>query len=118
MSRRATALLVAAAVAAVAPAGTTAATLEHGRQIYRGTGDRGLGVLHLTRTARLAWSHPRGGELRLLTSVSGGGQFPLVATNAGSGSVLLRAGTYRGLRVRAVGGWQITISTRTKGVTP
>ena len=65
-------------------------------------------VLRLRRTAKLTWRHPAGGELRLLTSVRGGGQFPLVTTAARSGSVRLRAGTYRGLRVQATGGWRIT----------
>jgi hypothetical protein len=116
MSRRATALLAAAAAAAAvtaaapAPAALPTVTLDGGQRIYRGTGDRGLGVLRLRRTAKLTWGHPRGGALRLLTSISGGGQFPLVATTARSGSVRLRAGTYRGLSVRTAGGWRITIT--------
>jgi hypothetical protein len=117
MSRRVTALVVAVAATAVTPAGATApraraalpaVTLDRGQWIYRGTGARSLGVLRLRRTAKLTWRHPGGGELRLLTSVSGGGQFPLVTTAARSGSVRLRAGTYRGLRVQAAGGWRIT----------
>jgi hypothetical protein len=124
MRRRVRALLVGTAIAAaVAPVAVssgarperTAAvvgtvTLAHGQRTYRGTGNDSLGTLRLRRTARLAWRHPRGGRFRLLTSASRGRQFPLVSTTSRTGSLRLRAGTYRGLRVQARGGWQITIT--------
>jgi hypothetical protein len=120
-----TALLVGAAVGAAgapvavssgarperSPAATKAVTLTNGQKVYRGTGNRSLGTLRLTRTARLTWRHPRGGRFRLLTSASRGRRFPLVSTTFRTGSVRLRAGTYRGLRVQTRGGWRITITT-------
>lgn len=122
MRRRLTALLVGVAVAAPmvsvadgserALAATPTVTLTQGKKIYRGSGNRSLGTLRLRRTARLTWSHPSGGRFRLLTSASRGLQFPLVTTTFRTGSVRLRAGTYRGLRVLTRGGWQITITTR------
>jgi hypothetical protein len=120
MRRRVTALLVVAAVAAaVAPsAGARSAaapatvTLSQGQKIYRGTGNRSLGTLRLKRTARLTWRHPQGGRFRLLTSATRGRQFPLVSTTFRTGSVRLRAGTYRGLRVLTRGGWRLTFTTQ------
>jgi hypothetical protein len=115
-----TALLVIAAVAATASVATSSeaapavgrtATLASGQKVYRGTGNRSLGTLRVTRTARLAWRHPSGGRLVLLTSAGRGQQLPLVTTTFRTGSVRLRAGTYRGLRVVARGGWRITITT-------
>jgi hypothetical protein len=124
MRGRVTALLaatiVAAATAPVAagrPDAATAAvaartvTLKHGQRIYRGTGNRALGTLQLTRTARLTWRHPRGGPLRLLTSASHGRRFVLLTTTARTGSVTLGAGAYRSLRLQARGGWRLTITT-------
>jgi hypothetical protein len=125
VTRHLTALLLAAAVtAAVAPvvasgsahsARTPAAvrtvTLTKGQQIYRGTGNRSLGTLRLRRSAKFTWRHPRGGRLRVLTSGPRGLQFALVSTTFRTGSVRLRAGTYRGLRVQTSGGWRITITT-------
>jgi len=93
-----------------APAAVGAVTLTQGQKIYRGSGNQGLGTLRLKRTAKLTWRHPGGGRLRLLTSASRGRQFPLVTTTFKSGSVRLRAGTYRGLRVLTRGGWRITIT--------
>jgi hypothetical protein len=120
MRRRVTALLVVVAVAAaVAPsAGARSAaapamvTLSQGQKIYRGTGNRSLGTLRLKRTARLTWRHPQGGRFRLLTSATRGRQFPLVSTTFRTGSVRLRAGTYRGLRVLTRGGWRLTFTTQ------
>jgi len=126
MRRRVTALLVGAAVAVAAgpvatsagarsepaPAKARTVTLSQGQKIYRGTGNRSLGTLRLRRTARLTWRHPRGGRFRLLTSASRGRQFPLVSTTFRTGSVRLRAGTYRGLRVLTRGGWRITFTTQ------
>jgi hypothetical protein len=124
MSPRLTALLVIAAVAVAAapvaasskaaPAAAKIVTLTSGQKVYRGTGNRSLGNLRVTRTARLTWRHPSGGRLRLLTSAGRGRQFPLVTTSFRTGSVRLRAGTYRGLRVEARGGWRITITTLTR----
>jgi hypothetical protein len=125
MRRRVTALLVGTAVAAaVAPVAAESSarsesarkvaktvTLTQGQKVYRGTGNRSLGTLRLRRTARLAWRHPSSGRFRLLTSASRGRQFPLVTTTFRAGSVRLRAGTYRGLRVQTRGGWRITITT-------
>jgi hypothetical protein len=125
MRRRVTALLVGTAVAAaVAPVAAESSarsesarkvaktvTLTQGQKVYRGTGNRSLGTLRLRRTARLAWHHPSSGRFRLLTSASRGRQFPLVTTTFRAGSVRLRAGTYRGLRVQTRGGWRITITT-------
>jgi hypothetical protein len=121
MRSRLTTLLVIAAVAATgafvaasseaAPAAGRTATLASGQKVYRGTGNRSLGTLRVTRTARLAWRHPSGGRFVLMTSARRGQQFPLVTTTFRTGSVRLRAGTYRGLRVVARGGWRITITT-------
>jgi hypothetical protein len=125
MRRLVTALLIGAAVAAAvapvtassdarserAPAAAGTITLTKGQRIYRGTGNRSLGTLRLRHTARLTWRHPPGGRFRLLTSASRGRQFPLVSTTFRTGSVRLRAGTYRGLRVLTRGGWRITITT-------
>jgi hypothetical protein len=65
----------------------------------------------LRRTARLTWRHPRGGRLKLET---GPQRFPLVTTVKRSGSIKLRAGTYRELRVVTRGGWRIDTSTLSK----
>lgn len=115
MRARLTALLLAAVVAAIgaatAPAATGTATLASGQKVYRGTGSRSLGALRLLRTAKLTWRHPSGGRLTLLTGAARGRQFPLVTTTFRTGSVRLRAGTYRGLRVLTRGGWRITITT-------
>jgi hypothetical protein len=89
---------------------TGTVTLTQGQKIYRGSGNKDLGVLRLKRTAALTWRHPGGGRLRLLTSASRGRQFPLVTTTFRAGSVRLRAGTYRGLRVLTRGDWRITIT--------
>jgi hypothetical protein len=120
MRPRLTALLVIATVAATAttvaasseaaPAAGKTVTLASGQKVYRGTGNTSLGTLRVTRTARITWGHPSGGRLRLMTSASRGQQFPLVTTTFRKGSVRLRAGTYRGLRVEARGGWRITIT--------
>jgi hypothetical protein len=123
MRRRVTALLLGAAVAtAVAPAtagsatrsertaAATTVTLSQGQKIYRGSGNRSLGTLRLRRTARLTWRHPTGGRLRLLTSARRNRRFPLVTTTFRTGSVRLRAGTYRGLQMLTRGGWRITIT--------
>jgi hypothetical protein len=114
MRARLTALLLALVTAAIgaaaAPAATGTATLASGQKVYRGTGNRGLGALRLLRTAKLTWRHPHGGRLTLLTSAAGGRRVPLVTTTFKSGSVRLRAGTYRGLRVQTHGGWRITIT--------
>jgi hypothetical protein len=125
MRRRVTALLVGAAVAtAVAPVAADSSarsqgalkiastvTLAQGTKVYVGSGNRSLGTLRLRRTARLTWRHPSGGRFRLLTRASRRRQFPLVTTTFRTGSVRLRAGTYRGLRVQARGGWRITLTT-------
>lgn len=125
MTRRLTALLVGTAVTAGAihvvagagaqsartPAAVRTVTLTEGQRIYRGTGNRSLGTLRLRRTAKLTWRHPSGGRLRLLTSGPRGLQFALVSTTFRTGSVRLRAGTYRNLRVQTRGGWRITITT-------
>lgn len=125
MTRRLTALLVGVAVTAGAiavvagasaqsartPAAVRTVTLSEGQRIYRGTGNRGLGTLLLRRTAKLTWRHPSGGRLRVLTSGPRGLQFALVSTAFRTGSVRLRAGTYRNLRVQTRGGWRITITT-------
>ena len=95
---------------AAAPGATF--TLSQGQKVYRGSGDQSLGTLRLKRTAKLAWRHPSGGRFRLLTSASRGRQFPLVTTAFRKGSVRLRSGTYRGLRVLTRGGWQIAITIR------
>ena len=115
MRARVTAALVAAAVAAaVAPAapaaGPATVTLGTGQHVYRGQGNRNLGTLRLLHAAKLAWRHPQGGRLRLVTSGGRGRQAPLVITSSRSGSVRLRAGTYRGLRTLTRGGWRITIT--------
>ena len=126
MRQRIAALLVGAAIAtalapvaassrvraerAAGPGGTF--TLSQGQKVYRGSENQSLGTLRLKRTAKLAWRHPSGGRFRLLTSASRGRQFPLVTTAFRKGSVRLRAGTYRGLRVLTRGGWQITITIR------
>lgn len=123
MTRRVTTLLVAAAVAAAAapvaavgrtpsepaPAARTV-TLGKGQKVYRGQGNRGLGTLRLLRAAKLSWRHPQAGRLRLMTSAGRDLQFPLVITSSRTGSVRLRAGTYRGLRMLTRGGWRITIT--------
>ena len=125
MRRRVTALLAGAALAAaVAPAapGSSASpqaaaapakvvTLDRGQKVYRGTGDTSLGSLRLRRTARLTWRNPSGGRLRLLTSGARKQQFALLTTTFRTGSVRLRAGTYRDLRVQTRGGWRLTITT-------
>lgn len=121
MRSRLTTLLVITAVAATvasvaasseaAPAAGKTATLTSGQKVYRGTGNRSLGTLRVTRTARLSWRHPSGGRFVLFTSAGRGQRFPLVTTTFRTGSVRLRAGTYRGLRVVARGGWRITITT-------
>jgi hypothetical protein len=121
MRSRLTTLLVIATVAATgaavtasseaAPAPGKTVTLRSGQKVYRGTGNRSLGTLRVTRTARLSWRHPRGGRFVLWTNAGRGQQVPLVTTTFRNGSVLLRAGTYRGLRVSARGGWRITITT-------
>jgi hypothetical protein len=123
MTARVTTLLVAAAVAAaVAPlaagarspsaraaaAGTV--TLGTGQKVYRGQGNRALGTLRLLRAAKLSWRHPQAGRLRLMTTAGRGRQFPLVITSSRTGSVRLRAGTYRGLRMLTRGGWRITLT--------
>jgi hypothetical protein len=82
-------------------------TLATGTKTYRGTGITSLGALGVRHTARLTWRHPRGGRLKLQT---GPQHFPLVTTVKRSGSIRLRAGTYRELRVVAGGGWRIDIS--------
>lgn len=115
MRARLKAVLVAAvAAAAVAPAAPAAApptvTLGTGQHSYRGQGNRSLGTLRLRHAAKLAWRHPHGGPLRLVTSAGRGREAPLVITNSRSGSVRLRAGTYRGLRTLTRGGWRITIT--------
>jgi hypothetical protein len=115
MRGRVTAVLVAVAVAAAMTQAAPAAapgtvTLGKGRHVYRGQGKRDLGTLRLLRAAKLSWRHPQGGGLRLVTSASRGRQFALVITSSRSGSVRLRAGTYRGLRTLARGGWRITIT--------
>jgi hypothetical protein len=115
MRGRATAALVAAAVAAaVAPAAPAAAppvvTLGKGRHVYRGQADRALGTLRLLRAAKLSWRHPPGGPLRLTTSAGRGRRAPLVVTSSHSGSLRLRAGTYRDLRTVTHGSWRITIT--------
>jgi hypothetical protein len=116
MTARVTAALVAAAVAAAgaAPAAPAArpvtVTLRKGQHVYRGQGNSSLGTLRLLRAAKLSWRHPPGGSLRLVTSAGRGRQFPLVITSSRSGSVRLRAGTYRGLRTLTRGGWRITIA--------
>jgi hypothetical protein len=126
MRQRVTAVLVGAAVAAAAApvaAGSSVrseraaaapgtVTLTRGQKVYSGSGNRNLGTLRLRRTAKLEWRHPSGGRFRLLTSASRGRQFPLVTTAFRNGSVRLRAGTYRGLRVLARGGWRISITTQ------
>jgi hypothetical protein len=112
--RRVTAVLVVAAVAAVAPVAANGAqqtfTLTSGQKVYRGTGNRSLGALRVVRTAKLTWRHPSGGRLILLTNGGHGRRLPLVTTTVRTGSVRLRAGTYRDLRVQARGGWRITIT--------
>lgn len=90
-------------------AATPSIRLSKGQHIYRGTGNRKLGILRLTRTARLTWRHPRGGRFRVLTK-AGKSEFPLVTTVARRGTVKVRAGTYRGLRAATRGGWRITIT--------
>jgi hypothetical protein len=113
------ALLLAAAVAGATSGAAAAATapktvvLQRGQHVYKGTANTSLGTLALGRTARLTWRHPRGGRLRLLTS-GGGSQFALLTTASRSGSVALRAGTYRGLRVQTRRGWRITVTTSTR----
>jgi hypothetical protein len=106
------------AAGALAVAGSASAarsapvpTLTTGTKTYRGTGMTSLGALGVRRTARLTWRHPRGGRLRLET---GPQHFPLVTTVMRSGSIRLRAGTYRQLRVVTRGGWRIDISTLSK----
>ena len=121
MRSRLTTLLVIATVAATAaavaasseaaPAPGKTVTLRSGQKVYRGTGNRSLGTLRVTRTARLSWRHPSGGRFVLWTSAGRGQRVPLVTTTFRTGSVRLRAGTYRGLRVAARGGWRITITT-------
>jgi hypothetical protein len=105
-------VLAAVLLAAVhaAPAATRVPTLERGTKTYRGSGSRALGALRLRRPARLSWRHPRGGRLRLLT---GPRRFPLVSTTKRRGSVRLRPGTYRRLRVVTRGGWRLHITTLT-----
>jgi hypothetical protein len=135
MTARLRALLLAAAVAGSAPAsvvlahgGNTApaspaaspeppvtVVLTHGQRVYKGTGNTNLGGLKLGRTARLSWRHPSGGRLRLLTSGGGGAQVPVLTTAFRSGSVALRAGTYRGLLLQTRGGWRITVTTLRHG---
>jgi hypothetical protein len=104
------ALVTAAVVAAVAPASAATVTLATGQHVYRGQGNRSLGTLRLRHAAKLTWRHPHGGPLRLVTSAGRGREAPLVITNSRSGSVRLRAGTYRGLRTLTRGGWRITIT--------
>jgi hypothetical protein len=98
----------------VAPAAPAAApvtvTLGKGQHVYRGQGNRSLGMLRLLHAAKLTWRHPQGGPLRLVTSAGRGRQAALVITSSRSGSVRLRAGSYRGLRTLARGGWRITIT--------
>jgi hypothetical protein len=103
------ALAVAGSASAARP--TPVLTLTKGTKTYKGTGTRSLGGLDLRRTARLTWRHPRGGRLKLET---GPQRFPLVTTVKRSGSIKLRAGTYRALRVVTRGGWRIDISTLSK----
>ena len=103
------ALAVAGSAAAARPAPVP--TLTTGTKTYRGTGITSLGALTVRHTARLTWRHPRGGRLKLQT---GPQHFPLVTTVKRSGSVRLRAGTYRQLRVVAGGGWRIDISILSK----
>jgi hypothetical protein len=116
---RLTALVVIAAVAAAAGPMTASGTARSaastvtpasGQKVYRGTANRSLGTLRVVRTAKLTWRHPSGGRLELLTSGSRGRRFPLVTTTFRTGSVRLRAGIYRGLRVQTHGGWRITIT--------
>jgi hypothetical protein len=45
-----------------------------------------------------------------MTTAGRGRQFPLVITSSRTGSVRLRAGTYRGLRMLTRGGWRITLT--------
>jgi hypothetical protein len=108
--------LLAAGVLAVAGSASVArsapvSTLTSGTKTYRGTGIMALGALSLRHTARLTWRHPHGGRLKLET---GPQRFPLVSTVKPRGSIRLRAGTYRGLRVVTGGGWRIEISTLSK----
>jgi hypothetical protein len=105
--------LLAAGVLAVAGSASAARSVPvltptAGTKTYRGTGITSLGALGVRRTARLTWRHPRGGRLRLET---GPQHFPLVTTVKRSGSIRLRAGTYRQLRVVTLGGWRIDIRT-------
>jgi hypothetical protein len=119
LTRTLSVLLVALlAAGALAVAGSASAarsapvsTLTTGTKTYRGTGITSLGALRLRHTARLTWRHPRGGRLKLQT---GPQHFPLVTTVKRSGSIRLRAGTYRELRVVAGGGWRIDISILSK----
>jgi hypothetical protein len=89
--------------------------LNHGQRVYKGTGNTNLGGLQLGRTARLTWRHPRGGRLRLLTSGTGSTQYAVLTTAFRSGSVALRAGSYRGLLLQTGGGWRITVTTFNHG---
>lgn len=93
-----------------ASAAATTVTLARGQKVYRGSGNKGLGTLRLKRTAKLTWRHRRGGRLRLETSAPRGRRFALVTTRFRTGSVRLRAGTYRGLRMLTRGGWRITLT--------
>lgn len=119
LTRPLSVLLVALlAAGALAVAGSASAarsapvsTLTTGTKTYRGTGITSLGALNVRHTARLTWRHPRGGRLKLQT---GPQHFPLVTTVKRSGSIRLRAGTYRQLRVVAGGGWRIDISILSK----
>ena len=86
-------------------------TLAVGQKVYRASGNQGLGTLRLKRTAALTWRHVVGGRFRLLTSAGRARQFPLVTTVLPTGSVRLRAGSYRGLLVQARGDWRLTITT-------
>jgi hypothetical protein len=104
------ALVTAAVVAAVAPAAAATVTLATGQHVYRGQGKRDLGTLRLRRAAKLTWRQPQPDRLRLTTSAGRGRRALLVITSARSGSVRLRAGTYRGLRTLARGAWRITIT--------
>jgi hypothetical protein len=119
LTRTLSVLLVALlAASALAVAGSASAarsapvlTLTTGTKTYRGTGITSLGALGLRRTARVTWRHPSGGRLKLET---GPRSFPLVTTVKRSGSIKLRAGTYRELRVATRGGWRIDISILSK----
>ncbi|MBA2517721.1 MAG: hypothetical protein H0V22_10490 [Solirubrobacterales bacterium] len=83
--------------------------LDHGTKVFTGSGRTSLGLIRLRRKATLTWRHSSGGRLQITTGKTR--PFLLLSTTQAQGSIALRRGTYRAVRVITSGGWRIQLRT-------